>query len=444
MKIFNYKILLVLAFATIFVACETDFNNTNEPAEDQVFESKEGLMLTSIGMTQHFSTSTLGAITEIPGLSTREFGNLSTYLTPSELIAGGSGLPDDNAGITRLWGRLLKDKGVAESILSSVDAITMDPGTKSGIKAYAKFFKAMTLGNLVQNFEQAPIDNQADGQAKFSNKETVLAECISLLESAKSDIATTPMSDEFIAIIPELDLENMINAFLARYNLSAGNYVAAINAADSVDLTSMSIWQYDGSTNQNPVWKLAVEDPADTKPQDNFGLLGEYIPEAGDGRVAFYLSPSDVVENPDHGYGDHPIEDLLGFFDTASTSIPVYLPGEMLLIKAEAYAMTDLPSAIAPLNAVRNKTDDVFGVNAGLGDWTGDETDRTAVLNEIYKNRCIELFMTGMRLEDSRRIHSDFTPANAADYVSERNRNYYPYPFQEKANNSNCPADPSI
>ena len=135
---------------------------------------------------------------------------------------------------------------------------------------------------------------------------------------------------------------------------------------------------------------------------------------------------------------------MLGFFSTSSTSIPVYLPGEMLLIKAEAYAMTDLPSALAPLNAVREKTDDVFGVNAGLGVWAGDATDQTAVLNEIYKNRSIELFMTGMRLEDSRRIHSSFTPSNDIDYVSERNRNYYPYPYEEKANNSNCPNDPSI
>ena len=116
----------------------------------------------------------------------------------------------------------------------------------------------------------------------------------------------------------------------------------------------------------------------------------------------------------------------------------------MLLIKAEAYAQTDLPSAIAPLNAVRTKTDDIFGVNAGLLDWTGDATDKTAVLNEIYKNRCIELFLTGMRLEDSRRMHGSFTPSDDIDYINERNRNYYPYPFAEKENNVNCPADPSI
>ncbi len=425
----------------MFVACETDFNNVNQPAEDQVLSTKDGLLLASIGMTQHFSTSSLAPIVEIPGLSTREFGNLSTYLTPSELVAGGTSLPEDNAGTTRLWSRLLRDKGVAESILANADGVDMEAGTKSGLKAYAKFFKAMTLGYLIQNFEQAPINNQADGQATFSNKATVLAECISLLQSANADLAANAMSAEFEATIPGMDFPNMINAFLARYNLSADNYTAAISAANAVDLSSMSVWLYDGSSNRNPVWVFAVDSDPDTKPQDNFGLLGDYIPEAGDGRIDFYLSASSDVETD---YGFHGVENAVGFFSNASSSIPVYLPGEMLLIKAEAYAMTDLASAEAQINLVREKTDDVFGVNAGLDAWTGDATDQTAVLDEIYKNRCIELFMSGMRLEDSRRIHDSFTPSNAIDYVSERNRNYYPYPYQEKANNTNCPADPSI
>lgn len=441
MKLLKYNIIFILALSSLFMACEKDFNNVNEPAEDQVLNSKEGLMATSIGMTQHFATSTLSPVLEVPALSTRELGNLLTYSAPTELVAGGKALPDENEGITRLWSRLLRDKGVAESILANVDAIDMGAGTKSGLKAYAKFFKAMTLGYLIQSFEKAPITNQDDGQATFDDRATVLAECISLLESAKSDITATALSDEFLATIPTMDLPNMIQAFLARYNLLAGNYTAAITAADAVDLTSISEWVYDGTANQNPVWNFAVNNEPDTKPQDNFGLLGAYIPEAGDGRIAFYLEASEEVET---AYGMHPVENMLGFFSTSSSSIPVYLPGEMLLIKAEAYAQTDLPSAIAPLNAVRTKTDDVFGVNAGLLAWTGDATDKTAVLNEIYKNRSIELFMTGMRLEDSRRIHNGFTPSDDVDFISERNRNYYPYPFAEKANNSNCPNDPSI
>lgn len=441
MKILNNKIIILLAIIFSFASCEKDFVDVNQANEDQVLNSKSGLIALSLGLTQNYATSTYAPIVEIPALSTRELGNLLTFLTPSELVAGGTNLPDDNAGVTRLWKRLNKDKKVAEDIISHVDGVTMEPGTASGLKAYAKFFKAMTLGYLIQNFEKAPIDSQADGQASFNDKNAVLTACISLLESASSDIATTPISDEFAATLSGLDLSNMINAYLARYNLFAGNYTAAITAANNVDLASMSVWKYEGA-NENPIWKFAVDSDPDTKPQDNFGLTGAYIPEVGDGRIAFYLATSDDVEG---AYGLHGVENYVGFGATSTTDIPVYLPGEMLLIKAEAYAMQDdFVNAVININLVREKTDDAFGVNAGLGAWTGDDTNKSDILDEIFKNRSIELFMSGMRLEDSRRIHASFTPSNDVDYISERNRNYYPYPYEEKANNANCPNDPSI
>ncbi|MCD6544974.1 MAG: RagB/SusD family nutrient uptake outer membrane protein [Flavobacteriaceae bacterium] len=438
-NIFKLLILIVL----IFASCDTDFLNVNQPAEDQVLTTKSGLITVAVGMTNHFTTSTMSPIVEISGLSTRELGNLLTYVTPGELVAGGSGLPNDNAGITRLWNRLLRDKGAAESILSNVDDIEMDPGTNSGLKAYAKFFKAMTLGYLIQNFEKAPIVNSSDGNATFGSRSEVLSECINLLSSASADISANPISDEFLVYIQGMDLPNMINAYLARYNLFAENYDAAISAANLVDLSSMSVWLYDGATNKNAVFVFAVENDPDTKPQDNFGLIGSLIPEINDGRIAFYLSPSDEVEVPE--FGGHGVENLKGFFEFGNQSIPVYLPGEILLIKAEAFAMNnDLANAIVYINQVRQKNNDVFGVNANLDAWTGDVNDKDAIMDEIFRNRSIELFMSGLRLEDSRRIHSDFVPNQQADYLSERNRNFYPFPAEERFNNPNTPADPSI
>jgi len=436
------KIFIVVVGVLSFTACETDFNNINQPAEDQVLTTKAGLLGISVGMSEDFATSTYAPIVEIPGLTTREFGNTLTYVTPGELVIGGTLLNSDNAGVTRLWSRLLRDKGMAESILANIDNVEMDPGTKAGLSAYAKWFKAMTLGYLIQNFEQAPIINDLNGASVFSNRTEVLNECISLLESAKADISLNPISDEFEGYIPNMDLENVLDAFLARYNLFAGNYTAAISSANAVDLTSMSEWWYDGVTTENAVWSFAVFNDPDTKPQDNFGLTGSFVPEIGDGRIAFYL---DAVDETEVDFGFHNVDNALGFFSTASTAIPIYLPGEMLLIKAEAYAMSnDLPNAVINLNLVREKTDDVFGVNAGLGPWTGDVNSQSDILDEIFKNRSIELFMSGMRFEDSRRIHPDLTIPASGDYFIERNRNYYPYPFDERENNPNIPADPSI
>jgi hypothetical protein len=433
------KIFIVVLGVLSFTACETDFNNVNQPAENQVLTTPEGLLGISVGMSKSFATSTLSPIVEVSGLTTREFGNTLTFVTPGELVLGGTPLSNDNTGITRLWSRLLRDKGMAESILANIDNVEMEPGKKAGLSAYAKWFKAMTLGYLVQNFEQAPINNDLNGASVFSSRSEVLAECISLLESAKLENA---ISDEFLAYIPNMDLENVINAFLARYNLFAGNYSAAITAANAVDLTSMSEWWYDGTTTENAVWTFAFFNDPDTKPQDNFGLTGSYIPEVGDGRIAFYLSEVDETETD---FGFHDVDNAAGFFDSPSKSIPVYLPGEMLLIKAEAYAMSnDLPNAVIQLNLVREKTNDIFGVNAALGPWSGDQNSQSAIMDEIFKNRSIELFMSGMRLEDSRRIHPNLVIPTSGDYFNERNRNFYPYPFNERENNPNTPNDPSI
>ncbi|MFM8758139.1 MAG: RagB/SusD family nutrient uptake outer membrane protein, partial [Methylophilaceae bacterium] len=133
-----------------------------------------------------------------------------------------------------------------------------------------------------------------------------------------------------------------------------------------------------------------------------------------------------------------------GFFNSNSASIPVYLPGEIRLIAAEAYARkNDITNALVNLNAVRTKTPsaDAWGVGAALSSYSGP-TDPASVLLEIYRNRCIELYMSGLTVEDSRRFNrAGPTPSDVN--AGERNRNFYPYPATERDNNPNTPADPA-
>ncbi|MFM8591719.1 MAG: hypothetical protein ACKOA3_02335, partial [Sphingomonadales bacterium] len=62
-----------------------------------------------------------------------------------------------------------------------------------------------------------------------------------------------------------------------------------------------------------------------------------------------------------------------------------------------------------------------------------------AILLEIYRNRCMELYMSGMKLEDSRR----FGRPGPGQTGAERTRNFYPYPQQERDGNPNTPSDPA-
>jgi hypothetical protein len=96
----------------------------------------------------------------------------------------------------------------------------------------------------------------------------------------------------------------------------------------------------------------------------------------------------------------------------------------------------DLVNALIELNKVVTKqpASDPFGVGAGLPPLVGPLTQQQ-ILDQIYRQRAIELFMQGFRLEDQRRFGRP---------VTERRRNLLPYPFLERDNNSNTPPDPTF
>jgi hypothetical protein len=112
----------------------------------------------------------------------------------------------------------------------------------------------------------------------------------------------------------------------------------------------------------------------------------------------------------------------------------------MYLIKAEALARkspANIPDAVIELNKVITKVpeNDPFGIGADLPPYSGGMS-ADEVLLEIYKQRCIELYLSGLRFEDSRRFGRP---------ESERgNRNFMPYPFTERDNNTSTPPDPTL
>jgi len=419
----------------------------NNPTAEVVLTTKDGLFALSVGINQYYTTTVLRQVIEAPGISTRELGVTNTFLNINELARGGNELPKESGGITNPWVTLLRAKGMTESLRVSIDNVSMSVETRSSLVAFSNFYRAMTLGHLLQMFEQVPIDNSLDGQALFSDRALVLDKCISLLEEGRDELMANPVTDEFKSKVlgTDMDLLNSINAFLSRYNLMAGNYAAAITSADAV-LNSTgqatSYFAFDAN-NVNPIWNRTVNS-ADLNPQTNLGLVAPYLPEAGDERVAFYLGADAGFANADAG--GQALSEMQGFFGSSTASIPVYLYGEMLLNKAEAYARTpDLANAVTQLDLVRTKTADPYGVNANLPAWTGNAADANEVLEEIYKNRGIEMFLSGMRLEDSRRFHANFlTAPNPPNTTNERNRNYYPYPTIESDNNPNVPAEPAL
>ncbi|MEL6483546.1 MAG: hypothetical protein AAFP96_01715, partial [Bacteroidota bacterium] len=401
------------------------------------------IFASAVGLQQVYSTSGLRWILETPAITTREGGITTTFQNMIELEDGGTELPNFNSNVQGLWTTMLQVLKIAEDIESSAGSIELEAGTQTGLLAHAKLFKAMAIGSMAQNYEQVIVNTSNDNNAAFVSRIEGFQAAIALLNEAGTLLNGTPPSEEFEANITlgNIDLQNTIQAMTARYHLFAGNYEAAITAANAVDLNSTSIFAYD-ALNQNPMWARIIQNDAPNfKPRDNFGLPDSFVFEAGDGRLAFYLIPLD--ETNQNGL---PIEDVSGFFNEITEPIPVYIPDEMNLIIAEANirkTAADLGAATTALNLVLTDTDDPFDVNANVAAYSGANTAE-ALLDEIYKNRRAELFLTGMSLEDSRRFNRPQPRGGARNFAEERNRNFYPFPDVERNSNPNTPDDPTI
>lgn len=438
------QLIYTIALAGLLITgcAKLDYDNPNSPTDEEIRNTREGLISLAIGMKQFYSTTGLQTLLLTPGTTAREVKGITTFTNILELEAGGTALPTFNGNVLGVWSSMLRTMGMAEDIIDNAPTVVAsDAATQSGLVAFGKLFKAMSIGGLATAFEQLPIQTNEEGNASFTGRQDALEEAVKLLDEAYTSITTTVPSAEFNTRVlgSDIVLADVINAYRARYNMMLGQNAAALTAANLVNLNSKSQFVYSNQS-PNPVYQQ-VAVAINYRPRANFGLPAGFV-EGTDGRLDFYLS------TPDATVGGETLKTLKGFFDAIDKPIPIYLPDEVRLLKAEAIVRSGgLPvDAVAQINAVRTQASgDPFGVNANLGPYAG-AIDDAALLLEIYKQRSIELFLQGLRLEDSRRFARPAPPANVnpVPVTFERNRNFYPYPDQERLTNPNTPGDPAI
>lgn len=434
-------IYMVVLLSITTYSCETDFVNPNAPTDAIVLTTRDGLLNLGLGIKMLYSTDGLRFMIENNAITTREAAITTTFINMIELEQGEQNLTDFNSNVEGLWASMMRVMASSEDLMEAAPNVELDSITRSNLIAHGAFFKALAIGALAQNYSQVVIETSRNNDAEFVTTELAYSKAIELLGIAKENIAGG-ISDEFNNAVLQnnIELANSIDAYLARYHLFAGNYSEAIASAGAVNLSSASSFNYD-QFNRNPVWfRVFLNNAPNYRPRDNFGLPESFNVDQADGRFEFYLD-SDSAFN----INGLPIENLLGFFTTDSDPIPVYLPGEMLLIIAEANVRKSEPNlaaAVTAINAVRTKSEDPFGVNADRGEYSGPVTAED-LLDEIYMNRRMELFLTGVSLVDSRRFDRSVSTA-PEQFATERNRNFYPFPLRERNNNPNTPANPAL
>ena len=427
----NFFWSLAISALTIgAVGCKKDFVNPNAAPEDQVFTSARGMTAAAIGLQRTYAFSRAGSIYNIVaanGFVTNELILLNQGNIPElQLSIGGATVDGTNSILANAWANASKIIFDADRVIAAAPTLA-DQGYASGLIGYASIYKALALGSLAMFWEKVP--DTVGVNVGFSDRVQGYTRAIATIDRALTAIAATPISPSFAGNIPPgTDILNTLYALKARYSLFAGNYPEALASANLVDLTKRSTMNFD-AVSINPIFETATSTNNVFQPVDStFGLPVGLRPTATDKRVPFYTSINTSVA---------PRFRVAGFGATSTTPWPYYLPGEVTLIKAEAYARQaapDLTNAVTELNKVITKkaANDPFGIGADEPAYSGPLT-ATAILEEIYRQRSIELFMGGLKLEDMRRFGRP---------VAERKRTFFPYPFRERDNNPNTPADP--
>jgi hypothetical protein len=421
--------IIIITSILLTTNCSKEFDNPNV-TEDELLKTPEGIVQLIVGTKHRFAVNSNfgnGAV-----FTSRSANALSTFEVVqraganqdlNQLSLGGRGLAPNNQIITTLWGNCMVINRITTLILDRAPAVITDTNVLFQVQRYALLYKAMALGTLALYWQEFPV-TIGENQPFVTRKDGLLA-AIDLLNLANATRETTSLYSSVLGT--EINLRNSINAISARCYLMLGFFEDQYNEmarqkASGVQLNSRSVFTYN-ALNPNPIFRNGF---TGYDPNEHLGLPSQLKPAVNDLRVSYYK----LVK------GAQPPR----FSRTDTSSIPLYLPGEMMLIQAEVWARKgdaqSLDSSKKYLDMVLTKTPvaDVFGIGAALPPYAGPMT-KEALLTEVYRNRCIELFMSGLKLEDSRRFER---PA-AGTPNEERNRNFYPYPLQERYGNPNTP-----
>ena len=427
MTIMKRTIFLLLAASLTIASCKKNYLDPSGPSSGQAFSSANALTDVAVGLQNWYTATRIGlvynTITADALLTNQAYVVNVGNTDEAQMGTGGGSVQGTNGIVTQMWTVANKIIFDADSVIAQTPRIVTDKGYASGLIAYASIFKALAIGDMAMFWDHVPAS--VGSNVSFVTANQGYLNAIAVLNNAISTITANPISTGFVVPMTSAQITNTLYALKARYSLLAGNLPDALAAANNVNLTVKSTFNYSAVTT-NPIFTLATSTNNIYQPVDStMGLPVGLQPDLNDKRVPFYIA---INANPRYR--------INGFFNSVTGAVPVYLPGEMMLIKAECYAQAnDIPNGLTQLNNVVTKqpSADPFGVGAGLPATT--TTGQADLLLQIYKHRAIELYMSGLRLSDERRFNRP---------VAERKRTYLPYPFVERNGNTNTPPDPTF
>ncbi len=391
--------LLVLGAALVIGACDLELTDPNSPNEQDIITTADGLIEVAVGLQAEWGDQLVDPV-YIQALATDGIGAIPQAFESYRLVDAGDPITNDLGPSTETWAGMYDVVLVADVLLANVPGAPMTDETKSGILAMAQLFKAMAFGNLLQVYERIPLDVGLDNlDPEFATRDEGWAEVLRLLNAARTQLQTTPPGSEFEdrVLAEGFDLENTIDAMIARFALIAGDLDQAMDAAQRVDLDVLSEFRF-SATDPNSIWVMMLGSGNAFRllPEDAFRLNAQ----PGDARVAYWVSEAATT-------GSTAPLDAHAKYSDREANFAAYYPDEMRLIMAEVHArMGNLPAALTLVNEVRTQCSSAFDEpTACLPALTaGQVSTQQAMLDAILLERQYELYLQAVSWSDLRRF----------------------------------------
>lgn len=425
----------VLVAAMSLGACNLDLQNPNSPTEAQVTTNVDGVIALATGLQSRFATS-YGNYAYTAGLVTDEFAATSAALisisdAEQGAVPSGTGIAD------AVFNAVYRTVRTADDLLAGANALAadIDPGTRSGLKALAWTLKAEALGEALQSYQKVPLHTYGVTAPMYEGRASGLVVVRALLDSAAATVTATTPSVFFnnSILTPGISLPNVIQLYRARYARMANDYATALNASNLVARSgsaALSVLTFPAPT-VNP---FAAVTGGTNGIAVRRSFRTSMLPQ--DQRFSYFVSPSTTLSGRVGA-----VLDPFSRWANPQAPLPVYMPDEALLIKAEALAAQgNLVASQAVLDSVRTDCTGGRGLDdpkACLPALTSALT-QPELLTEIYTQRRYELLGTGQRWEDARRRGAIRGPTAAPAVPVQGQRCWLPYALGDRNANPNA------
>jgi len=315
----------------------------------------------------------------------------------------------------------------------------------------AKAYKAMLLGEAAATWGSIPITitkleppDFVDQQTAYNYVQTLLDEAIGHfsgeIAAVDRDLNFNGDKDKWVAVIHSLK---------ARYYLQVGDYANALTHANQgiADASGSLMSFFSDNTGEYASWGMWVQIEQETIRGEKY-FVDLLKSEPNDARLSEYFSPGPDANGEYFGFAVHdkalypnPVDTneekltttvRMKKYSTYAESFPIIRWEENVLIKAEAEARTgNVPGAVGDVNIIRQK--------AGLTDFAN--TGQNAVIQEVLKQKFLELYLEGQSWHDQRRTGTMPDPS----FKATGNTNIrFIYGQSEKNANPKVPADDDL